>query len=231
MRVLNNGFPDWSGGKGDSPRRSSPYSDTRGMSSPGSEGASSASDGGFPQDLRQHFDLREYLYPPSPPIGPNGRPLIVPSMAVPSSSRASLHQVPGPSTLPAYSSHYLHHHPGPSTYASSSHTSHAPPHPIVPSSSGYGAHSLHLHDPAFSNSSSVAMDPAAWYAAVHTSYIPDYTPGTVEAAHYSNSQGTPNQQWIDLMRDSSMFDQRGASRPSSQPAQPESIPESINMIY
>lgn len=222
-RVLSNGFADWSKTKRGSPRRGSPFSDSRDVASrAGSESASSVSESSARQEMNQPFDIREYMFNSPSSMEAAGRPLIVPSMATPSPSSAP------PLCMPSYPMHYPqypHPHAGPSSYPPG-------PHHIIPSTlSPYGGvPNLHLQNSSFSGLNDHSrMDPSAWYSALTGTYVSEFTD---PATQYTSSHAASNQQWMDLMRDTGMFDQVAPQpRPTGGDVQPESIPESVNMIF
>ncbi|TCD68013.1 hypothetical protein EIP91_011624 [Steccherinum ochraceum] len=223
VKVLSNGFADWSRAKRSSPRRESPFSDSRDVSPrAGSEGASSVSESSARQELHQPFDIRDYMFNSPSAMKEAGRPLIVPSMATPSPSSAP------PLCIPSYPTPYTqYHHPhtGPASYPPD-------PHHIIPSPSSVygGVPNLHYQNASFSGPSDHSrMDPNAWYAALTGTYVSEFTDS---ASLYPSNHATSNQQWMNLMRDTGMFDQTAPQpRPTGGDVQPESIPESINMIF
>lgn len=228
VRVLNNGFSDWSRSKRTSPRRSSPLSDTRGIPSPGSEDASSSqSEGSLSHDMHS-FDMREYALP-SHITGDHEalRPLIVPSMAGLSSSTPHSRYASS-STISTFSPPYSYPQAGPSNYAISHHPSN------IPSSQVYGIPHPQLQGSTYTDTS-VPLDPAAWYATVSGTCISDVSSCGGDTSQYVSGHAAPNQRWMHLMRDSGMFEHQPAvhRRPNQLGGndQPESIPESINMIY
>lgn len=224
VRVLSNGFSEWSRSKRKSPRRTSPTtSDSRSVPSPGSEDASSSqSELSLPHDMRQPFDMGHHIFPPGH-VDNSSRPLVVPSMIGSSSATAPSHFIPGSSSMSPYSPQYSHPQAGPSNYATI-------PSPVL-STQSYGVSNLHLYDNTFSSTGDVNMDPAAWYAAVNGTFVSDDTCATAPP-QYVGGHIDSSQQWVHLMRNSGMFEQPGnISQPSGQNLQPESIPESVNMIY
>lgn len=232
VRILNSGSLELSKAKRTSPQRNNPSGDVqRGLSSPG-EGTSSPSDGGLQQQFRQSFDLRDYVFPASNTVEDPARPLVVPLMSVPSSSTTPPHFGSSPSTMPTYTvPEYSHPQAGLSTCASASHHS-----SMTSASHAYGVSNLQLQDSSLLNPDNVPMDPAAWYAAVNGTYISDFTSCTPETPQYADSHAASNQQWMHLMRDTGMFEQstpagRAGHHHDGGDLQPESIPESINMIF
>ena len=101
----------------------------------------------------------------------------------------------------------------------------------------YGVSNTHQQDPSYAPSPSTvtSFDSNAWYAAVNNTYVPDFPPGAMESSQgpYLRGQATTTDQWTRLMSDSGIFEQPVTPRTPGQSdgSQPESVPESINMIY